>query len=205
MSALLSRAVMALAMSCISERRRDWALAMEVELEAAREDGKPLSFASGCLIAAWRELPTHEEGRFLIASHLLAFLLMIPIAALVASSMLADFPYSYLGSASGGQGPVLSDGNRSALPSLAALLVLLAVSHLRIAWLVLERDWSRLAAATAMAAAATMSLILFTALVFAHSAAAPAQAALLAMELAAISALARWHARSFEGPPEAPT
>lgn len=213
MNAALSRAVMALAVSCVGRRRREWGRAMEGEFEAAREDGKPLVFALGCLIAAWRELPAHEEGRFIIASHLLAFVLLVPTAALLASSILADFPFSYLGppgaqsllEATGAQKPLLSEANRSALPPLAALLALLAASHLRIAWLVLERDWARAAGAAAMAAAATVTLILFTTLTFAYSAAAPAQAAALAIELAAVSALARWHARSFDSAAEAPT
>lgn len=213
MTPAVSRAVMTLAVSCLGQCRHEWALAMQGEFEAAREDGKPLSFALGCLAAAWRDLPAHEEGRFMIASHLLAFVLMVPTAALLLSSMLAGFPYSYLGAveaqalleASRGPAPLLSDANRSALPPLAALLVLLAGSHLRIAWLVLERDWTRVAAAAALAAAATVTLILFTTLVFSYCAAAPAHLAVLAIELGCLSALARWHSGSVVSSAEAPT
>jgi hypothetical protein len=205
MIAAVSRAVMALAIGCLGRHRRDWALAMEAEFEAAREDGKPLSFALGCLSAAWRELPAHEEGRFTIASHALAFVLILPTAALLMSGIITDFPYSYLGQvdgydllqAAGGQEAVLSEANRSAVPSLAALAVLLAASHLRIAWLVLERDWARVAAVGALAAAATMTLFIFTIVAFTCDASAVAQAAALALELVTVSALARWHARSF--------
>jgi hypothetical protein len=211
MMAALSRAAMALAISCLGDRRRDWALAMEAEFEAASEDGKPLAFASGCLVAAWRELPRHEEGRFIIASHAFAFAVIISTAALLASSVIAGFPYSYLGQievrdmlgAAGGSQPLLSEANRPALPSLAALVLLLAASHLRIAWLVLERDWVRVAAMAALISAATVTLIIFTTVVFVHSASALVQAGALGMELTGISALAGWHARSFGGRVEA--
>jgi hypothetical protein len=211
MMAAVARAVMAMAVRCLGDRRREWALAMEAEFEAAREDGKPLSFALGCLTAAWRELPAHEEGRFTIASHVLAFVLLIPTAALLVSSLVTDFPTSYLGRIEGfglpdvigGQEPLLNEATRSAVPSLAVLLVALAASHLRIAWLVLERDWARVAALGTLLAAATVTLIIFTGVVFASCAFPLTQAAALAIELASISALARWHARSFGGSPEA--
>ncbi len=213
MIAAISRAMLALAVGSLGERRREWALAMEAEFEAARADGKPLSFALGCLVAAGRELPAHEEGRFTMASHALAFILIIPTAALLLSSVLAGFPGSYLGQVgaggwlelAGGQKPLFSEANRSAVPPLAVLVLLLAASHVRIAWLVLERDWERVVALGMLMAAATMALTIFTSLVFAYGASAVAQAAMLATELAIISALARWHARSFIGPSEAPT
>ena len=213
MTFVLSRAVMALALSCLVQRRSEWAHAMEVEFEAASEDGKPLAFAFGCLIAAWRELPAHEEGCFIIASQMLAFLLILPMAALVAASIFSGFPGSYIGpiqlfdvlGVTAGQEPLLTEANRSAIPALAALIFLLAGAHLRIAWLVLERDWGRAATLGMLMAAATMALTIFTSLVFAYGASALAQAGMLATELAIISALARWHARSLGGPAEAPT
>jgi hypothetical protein len=202
---------MALAVSSLGDRRRDWALAMEVEFEAARADGKPLAFALGCLMAAWRELPAHEEGRLKIASHALAFLLILPIAALLASNVLAGFPGSYLGpigsdgwmDLSGGQTPLLSDGNQSAIPALGTLILLLAGAHLRLAWLVLERDWERVAALGMLITAATMALTIFTSIVFAYCASALTQALILTVELASIWALARRHGRSFGGSSEA--
>jgi hypothetical protein len=208
----VARAVMTLAVSCLGDSRRDWALAMRAEFEAAGEDGRQLAFALGCLMAAWRELPAHEEGRFTIASHVLAFALIIPMAGLLVSSMVvADFPYSYLAQveaqglldASGGQAPLLSDANRSAVPSLAGLVVLVAAAHLRIAWLVLERDWVRVAALGTLLAAATVTLIIFTAVVFAYFAFPLTQAAALIIELTGISLLARWHGRSFGSSSEA--
>jgi hypothetical protein len=211
MIALLSRAVLALAASVLGDRRREWALAMEAEFEAAREEGKPLGFALGCLAAACRELPAHDEGRFAIASHAVALLLIIPTAGLLLFSIVADFPFSYLGPAAvpssadaiGGGAPVLSDANRAAVPSLAVLVFLLAAAHVRIAWLVLERDWMRVAAVGTMIAAATVTLFIFTFVVFDYYSSALAQGAALAVELTGISALARWHVRSIGGSPEA--
>jgi hypothetical protein len=209
MTAAISRAVMALAASCLGEHRREWALAMQAEFEAASEDGKSLAFALGCLITAWRELPAHEEGRFVIASHVLACLLVVPAAALIVAGLLTGFPQSYLGQiggdgllqASGAQKALLNEANGSAVPSLASLMAFLAASHVRIAWLVLERDWARAASAGALIAASTVTLILFTIIVFDYYASALTQAVALGAELAAISALARWHGRSWGGSP----
>jgi hypothetical protein len=203
---------MALATSCLGEHRREWAFAMHAEFEAASEDGKSLAFALGCLIAAWRELPAHEEGRFIIASHVLACLLVVPAAALIVAGLLTSFPQSYLGQiaadgllqVSGTQKALLNEANGAAVPPLAALLAFLAASHVRIAWLVLEGDWARVAAAGALIAAATVTLILFTIVVFDYYASALTQAVALAAELAAISALARWHGRSWGGSPALP-
>ncbi len=95
------------------------------------------------------------------------------------------------------QGPLLNEATQSAVPSLAILLAVLTVSHLRIAWLVLERDWAGVAALGALVAAMSVTLVIFSGLVFAYFALPLSQAAALAFELTAISALARWHARFF--------
>lgn len=198
MTAVLARALMALAIHCLGERRRDWALAMQVEFESVSEDGRPLAFAFGCLIAAYRELAVHEEGRLAIAGHSLAFVLVIPAAALLVSTVLADFPTSFLGPQGahgldgllGEQKPLLSEANLAAVPALAVLIGLLAGSQLRLAWLMLERDWTGVAAIAMLMAALTVTLVILTSLVFDHSGSALAQAAALAVELTSISALA---------------
>jgi hypothetical protein len=202
---------MALAVSCLAGGRREWGSAMQAELEAAREDGKPLAFAFGCLLAALRELPAHAEGRFAIASHLLAFGLIVPTAALSIASILAGFPLSYFDqvgtgawmNATGGNRPVLNEANLSAVPPLAALTIALSALHLRLAWLLLEREWERVAAVAALTAATTVTLIIFTTVVFAHAAPALLDAATLAIELMAVLGLARWHSRSLAGAAEA--
>jgi hypothetical protein len=197
----VAQAMLALATRCLGHHRRDWALAMREELEAACADGRSLSFAWGCLTAAWRELPRHAEGRYMIASHALAFILVIPTAALLVASLLSGFPYSYL-AALGGEAPLLSEGNLFALPSLALLLVVVAAAHLRIAWLLLERDWAGVFKLGTWLAAVSVTLLLFTGLVFVTFIFPLALAAALAIELAAIFALARWYAEAFGGPTE---
>lgn len=215
MIAILSRTLMKLAVHTLGHRRQEWALAMEAEFEAAQQDGQPLAFAFGCLIAAYRELPAHEEGRFAMASQVLALAVIVPVAALMISSLLSGFPASYLGhpggdgllATDGGQGPLLNEANRSAVPALAMLVLLLASLNLRIAWLALDRDWTGLASAGALSAAATAALVILSAVVFVDHVAAVAQMAVLTVELAAAWGLARWHTRSFSSgraEPQAP-
>ncbi len=201
MSGGVSRSFMALAVRMLGEHRREWAIAMQMEYEAASADGKALGFALGCLLTACRELPAREEGRFAIASHILALGIILPVAALTVASVATGFPASYLGHVGvhgvaelgGGQGPILSEGNRFAVAPLALLVIALAALHLRIAWLALERDWTRLAAAGALSAAVTATLLILSLVVFVDAVAALAQVAVLVVELAAASALARWH------------
>ncbi len=196
----LAQVVMVLAVHCLGDRRGDWALAMEVEFETACEDGKPIAFAFGCLTASWRQLPAHEEGRFTIASHLLAFMLIIPTAAFLVARVLGDFPHSYLGELGDHGLPLLSEGNRFAVPPLITLLVLIAGAHLRLAWVILERDWVRVAATAMLIAAMTVALLILSTIGFNQSAPALIQLAALSVVLAGIGALARWHARSLSDP-----
>jgi len=187
MIAAVARALMALAVHMLGEHQRDWALA----------------FAIGCLITACRELPRHEGGRFAVASHIFALGIIVPVAALTVTSLLTGFPSSYLGhigvhdllEVRGGAGPLLNEGNSFAIPALALLVSVLAMLHLRIAWLALERDWTRLAAVGALSAAVTAALLICSAVIFADFVAPLAQVAVLAVELTAAAALARWHAQ----------
>lgn len=174
MTAVAARLVMTLATRCFGDRRREWALAMAAEFEAAAEDGKPLSFAIGCLAAAWREMPTHAEGRFALASHALAVGLFVPMAALLITGVLLGFPYLSpdqvgvhgLLAASGGPEPSFNEGNRAAVPSLAALVFLLGVGHLLIAWAMLDRDWARVMVMGKLNAAVAATLVGFMAVLF---------------------------------------
>ncbi|WP_420137327.1 hypothetical protein [Sphingomonas sp.] len=80
MTAALARALMQLAICCLGQSRREWANAMRAEFDAVEQTGNALTFAAGCLIAAWREAPRHAEGRIGIATHLFALGVLIPIA-----------------------------------------------------------------------------------------------------------------------------
>ena len=207
MIGFLARLAMAMAVASLGESRREWGIAMEAEMEAARADDRQLSFALGCLLAAWAELPRREEGRFLIASYLLAFALPIPTAALLAASIWTDFPVSYLREVDafglvglvGGRDPLLNEANRSAIPALAIVLSAVAATQLRMAWLVLERDWARIATLGTLLAAATLTLLIFSAIVFASYGLPLLQAAALTIELVLVSRLGRWDVLSFGG------
>jgi hypothetical protein len=203
MTARVARVVMALAVSCLGEHRREWGYAMMAEFEAAERDGQALAFAIGCLTGALRELPFHGEGRFALSSYALALGLMVPIAAGLIFGVLFDFPYSYLMQAQamvvprGSHRPIifLHDANLAALPSLAVLIVFLGVGHLRIAWDMVTRDWARVAVAARANAAITATLALFTGLVFSCTAPILLPVAGLAVELAATALMARWYGR----------
>ena len=196
MIAAASRGLMRLAVRCLGDRRHDWALAMQSEFETAQEDGKPLTFAIGCLVGALREMPAHEEGRFVIANHILAIGLILPVSVMMLSSTISDFGYpgSDVLPVNGGNGPLLTDGTRAAVPSLLAILFLLGAAHLRIAWALLECNWSCVEATGRMIAAMTVTLAMLSGLVF-ISIDGLFHAAVAAMELSAILVVARWHSQ----------
>jgi hypothetical protein len=99
--------------------------------------------------------------------------------------------------AGGAQDPYLAEAHRSAIPTLLALWVMLGAGHLRLAWVVLERDWSRVISTAALTVAASATLVIFTGVLFLNDASVALQALMLAVELSAIYASARWHSRLF--------
>lgn len=195
---------MRLAARCLGESRRDWAFAMQIEFAAAIEDGGPLAFAMGCLIAAWREMPGHTQGRFVLANYALALGLLVPMAGLQFACATGS-SYLFAGQAglyavlapAGLQDPYLAEAHRSAIPALLALWLMLGAGHLRLAWVVLERDWSRVTSAAAFTVATSATLVIFTGVLFLNDASVALQAILLTIELIAIYASARWHGRLF--------
>ena len=190
---------MSLATCCLGNHRREWALAMQAEFEAALDDGKPLTFAIGCLAGAWRQMPAHEEGRFVLANYVLVIGLIVPVAAIMLADIITEFSIDFaasadlaLPSASGEHGPLLTDANRSAVPPLAILVLLLVTTHLRIAWALLEHDWQRVVAGCKLTAASAVTLAIFSGLVF-LSGIGLIHAAVVAVELSGVLILARWH------------
>ncbi|HEY6815485.1 MAG TPA: hypothetical protein VI168_08105, partial [Croceibacterium sp.] len=137
MTAAVARAVMALAVCCLGESRREWALAMRVEFDEARAEGRALAFATGCLATAWRAMPEHAEGRLVLARYALALGLLIPMAVL---QFALAFGFSSVfvgeGAANGvllagrSHNPMLAWSQVSAVPSLLALWLLLGMAHL---------------------------------------------------------------------------
>jgi hypothetical protein len=181
----VARALMRLAVAAMPGERQGWARAMAGEFAAAEDEGAGLSFAAGCLLAAWAELPVHAEGRRVIGAYLLALGLMVPLAALLVADT-ALFP-GHVGAGSA----LVNDGNRVAVPVLAALLPLLGAGQLGLAWATAERDWARVAVLGRWSAAATATLVAFTAVVFRYDTGVLLHAAALGVELAAVAALAR--------------
>jgi len=197
----LSRALMTLATCCLGEARREWALAMQAEFEEANQARTPLSFACGCLIAAWRELPRHAEGRLSLASHMLALGLLIPLAFFQFGCGLG------LSTAHGGldtglgpggsQDPYLASAQLMATPALHILWLMLGAAHLRLAWVLLERDWSSVVKTGALIAAAVVTLFIVMAVLLVDNGSRMVLAAELAIETIFILGLARWHERIF--------
>ena len=203
MKAAAARALMALAVRSLGESRREWSAAMQAELETAVTEKEALSFATGCLAAAWREMLACEEGRFVLTTYTLALALMIPMAAVQIGCALLDFPWLYPGS-DGLAGAILERPAHEGLlrgvyqavvPPLALLLLVLAAGQVRIAWAMLDRDWNRVMRTGALMLAAATTLIILMSVFFLDCSQALLQAAVLAIELAIVAMVARWHAR----------
>lgn len=208
MTAALPRAMMHLAARCFGDSRREWALAMEAEFTAALDDGKPFSFAAGCLIAAWREMPATEEGRFVLVSHALALGLLIPMATMQCLCA-AGFPDLFTGpaglygllTAGNALGPYFISAHMAAAPSLLVLWLLLGVAHLRLAWALVECDWPRVVSMGAFMAAVTATLAVFMAVLLLDATPAFLETIALIIELTTILSVARWHGRLFPSAP----
>ena len=199
MTAILARAVMTVAAACLGDRRRDWALAMRAELDAAVKDGKPLTFAAGCLTGALRDMPRHEEGRFALTSHAVA-LGLFPIAAMLLVGTAAGFPYLPTGHAgiagwlagSGEPVALLTPWNRGFAPALAVLIWAIVAGHALMPWFILERDWTRVGTLARVNSAATVTLFLFTVVLFLDMAFMLLPIVGLVIELVAVWHLHRW-------------
>ncbi|MBX3592952.1 hypothetical protein [Sphingomonas sp.] len=207
MKRMLSRAIMAVATCCMDENRQPWSLAMRGEFEEAIAEGKPLRFALGCLAAAWQDMAMRETGRFTLTGYALVLGVMLPMAAIQLGCALFDFPYLYPGQ-SGLRGamlegrahePLLRGVYQAATPSILFLQLLLAAGHFRIAWVMLERDWQRVARIGTWMGAATLTLMLFMSVLFLDCSRALFQAALLAIELATVALVAKRHAQMSPG------
>lgn len=204
MSAALARLVMILAIRCLGEARRDWALAMEGEFEAALEAREPLGFAFGCLIAAFREMPRHTQGRYALANHGLALGLLIPVAGLqllcAAAAIFPDNSFHGAPVPGSAQARFFADAYMAAVPLLLSLWLFLCVLHLRLAWLVLERDWPGIIRIGSLVAACTVTLLIFCGVLMIDDSRPILQTSILAIEIGTLAALARWHARLIDPP-----
>ena len=199
MTTAAARALMSLTTCCLGEDRREWALAMEGEFEVAVEKGEPLAFAAGCLIAAWGEMPRHEEGRLVLANYILALGLLIPMGFLQFACAIGfpnlftaqNGPYRMLFDGSA-QGLFLADAQLTARPALVLIWLLLGIGHLRLAWVLVERDWARVIDVGAAIAATTVTILIFSGVLLFDVPSLIPQAAALAIELSLILVMARW-------------
>ena len=204
MTAPVSRAAMVVAACCLGESRREWARAMRAEFEVAAAEGRPFAFALGCLVAAWREMPSHAEGRLVLSNYALALGVLIPMAVLQ-FAMALDLSSVFAGGralngllpADASTNLLLAPSQLDAAPSLMALRLLIGVGHLRLAWVLVELDWARVAKAGALIGAAMMTFFLFTAALGLDLTFLVLQGAAIAIELTALVAAARRHERLF--------
>lgn len=199
---MIARVFMLLACASLGPARRDWAEAMVAEFDAAARDDRALPFAAGCLIGAWRTLPDHAEGRLVLASYTLALGLLLPVAATLALAAAFGFPFVEAGdgfsgfvSGSGARRSLLNAGSFTVAPSLSLTMLVLAACHLPLAWWVLDRDWAGVARATRMGAAAITTLAIVTSCVAISPLRLLLPIGALAIEFAAIAALAAWAGR----------
>ncbi len=204
MTAAVSRAVMVLAERCLGEARREWALAMRAEFEVAVAEGRSFAFAAGCLVAGWREMPNHSEGRLVLSNYALALAVLIPMAVLqfaVALGLPSVFdggePSSGVLLAGVSRTPLLAYSQFDAAPCLLTLWLLLGAAHLRLAWALVEFDWASVAKLGALIGAALTTLLMVTAMLFLDATFLALQATAVAIELAAVVAAARQHAQLF--------
>lgn len=203
MTAPFSRALMAIAAACMGESRRDWAAAMQAEFEAAAEDGAALPFAAGCLLTAARGMVTREEGHFILTNYALVLCLMIPMAAVQIGCALLGMPYLYPASgklpvtlmSSAGYETLMHPVYLNGVPSFMLLMLVLGGGHLRLAWAMLDRDWSRVIRTAAAMFAASTTLVLVMSAFFLDSSRALLHGAVLAIELVTVAMIARWHAQ----------
>lgn len=207
MKIAICRALLRLASACLGKRHAEWACAMEAEFDTARSEGAPLTFAFGCLLAAGRTMLSGEEGRFVLTSYGLVLGLLLPMAALQIGCALFGLPYLYpdrqgLAGALWMVGPyetLLRGVYQAAIPTLAGLQLLIGLGHLRVGWLLLERDWSAAMRWSSMTLSASATLVVFMGVLFLNGQQALLQGAVLGIELGIIAAVARWHGQLMSG------
>lgn len=204
MTVWMARAVMKLAIAGLGSHRCEWAAAMRAEFALAAEAGEGLSFAFGCLITAWRELPTNHEGSLKLSRYTFSIGLILPAAAMLLAGLWYGYPWVEPPYADGiasfarmstGLPTTIHAGNAFAVTGLATLLLLRVAGGLLVAWFVVEADWDRAAAILRAGAAATITLALFSSVAFADFTCVVLPLVALGVELLSIALLRRWHDR----------
>lgn len=202
MTAAVSRAVMSLAIRCLGESRREWALAMRAEFDVVIAEGKPFAFATGCLVAAWREMPNHAEGRLVMANYALALGLLIPMAVLqfalvlgFSSVFIGEGAFNGILLAGASHNPLVAWPQVRSAPCLLFLWLLVGVGHLRLAWVLVDGDWVRVGKVSALVGATIATLFIVMGVLQFDLTFVTLQAVAMAVELTALVAVARGHAQ----------
>ena len=201
MRARLAWTIVALAARTLGTRHADWAQAMKAELDVAIDDGRPMSFAAGCLLASWRQMLRFSEGRLTLASHLLAIGIIVPLAALWLWLGLLGYPYLAIGNVGvwgfiegrSEQIPLLLVGEWSLAPALTMVILLQSVGQLLLAGFMLERDWPRVSSVARYNAATLTTLLLVTSIIAGVGYGVLFGITALITETLAVLALAWWH------------
>lgn len=200
MTETIARAMLALASRALGPRNRVWAQAMQAELSEAVGEGRPLGFAIGCLSAAWRELALMPEGRFALAVHLTAVLLIVPMAGIGLWLGAIGFPYLSIGNVGidgflAGQSqqlPTLLVGERAMAPALTLMVMALSVGQFMLAFALVDRNWDRVSGIARFNAAALTTLLLVTAILSVAGGLVLVMVAAVAVETIALVALHWW-------------
>lgn len=195
----LARLLMTLATRWLGEAERDWAQAMTAEFAEAADAGEGLGFAVGCLSSAARAMMAQPDGRFEVATHVLAVGVLVPMAGLLIVSAALGFPYlafEAIGARGWGSGwpqVAVDAGNRNGVPLLVLLTGSTGIGHVVAAWALLERDWDRVACLARIGAAIMATTVAFSAILFLYDPCALPQMGIVAAELALLWLAVRWH------------
>jgi hypothetical protein len=201
----LSRAIMAIATACMGEDRQTWSQAMNAEYHTAASEGQGLSFAAGCLVAAWRAMLGSATGRFVLTSYAIALGIMVPMATIEIGCAVLGFPYLYPDQ-HGLPGALLVGASHEALlrttylgaiPALAFIQLVAGAGHLRLAWSLLERDWPGALRWSLWTLAGMTTLVILMGVFFLDSRQALMQGCVVGIELALLLAIMRRHAELY--------
>lgn len=214
MREVFARAILKLAGRALGPRHQVWAWAMEAELSVAIFEGRPISFAIGCLSASWRELVNMPEGRLALAVHGLAILLVVPLAGIGLWLGAIGFPYLSIGDVGidgflAGQSqqlPTLLVGERAMAPALTLVILSLSAGQFLLAFALVDRKWSRVSQIARFNAAALTTLLLVTAILSVAGGLLLVMTAALAIETLALVMLNWWRELvPDDGWPDAPS
>lgn len=205
MTASFSKLLLMLAVRSLGPHRSVWGQAMLAEFEAAEADGRPFSYAFGCLLGAWRTMPHHFAGRFALASHVVCLGIFLPVGAMLLVAAISGFPFVDAGDGisgfllgTGTHASLLNPGTQMLAPAFGLMMLMLTACHLSLAWWVLDRNWERVAMTMSFGAATMTTLVIVTCCAALNLATLLLPLAALLVELSAVSALVWWHAERLE-------